>query len=376
MSSHLIESIPLKDGFRMPAEFEPQRCVWMVLASNGATWHNGCVPAQRAQVQIAKAINETGTPVRMGVDHRMWFQAEHLFKGLDITLCEMTSDDNWVRDTGAICVKNDSTGEVRGVDFRFNAYGGEQHGASMLYAVDDMIARKMLQAEGLDRYRTTFILEGGSLTTDGEGTAIVTESCLLNKNRNPEYTREEIEKVLKEYLGFDKIIWLRSGVDIDEGETDGHVDDVCAYIGPGEVVTCYTENKENPYYSIFKECYEELCRAKDAKGRVLKVHKIPAAMPFAFTEEEAVNLLATQGIGKEPDGHWREEGELAVPSYANFLITNGSIIFPVYGLDTDEEAVKRMEEICRGRYVIRPVNVHDIALGGGSIHCITQQVPK
>lgn len=376
MSSHLMNSIPREDGFRMPAEFEPQQSVWMIFASNGATWHNGCVPAQRAQAEMVKAINEAGTHVCMGVAQTMWFQAEYLLQGLDVTLYEMTSDDNWIRDTGAICVKNDATGEIRGVDFRFNAYGGEMHGASMLYAVDDMIARKMLQAEGLDRYRTTFILEGGSITTDGEGTAIVTESCLLNINRNPEYTRKEIEAALGDYLGIDKVIWLKQGVDVDEGETDGHVDDVCAYIGPAEVAACYTEDRENPYYKVFKECYEALCRAVDAKGRPLKVHKIPAAKPFAFTKEEADNLLAAQGIGKEPDGHWRKEGELAVPSYANFLITNGSIIFPVYGLDTDEEAVARMEAICAGRYVVRPVNAHDIALGGGSIHCTTQQVPK
>lgn len=376
MSSHLMDTLPEKDGFRMPAEFEPQRAVWMIFASNGATWHNGCVPAQRAQVEMVKAINAAGTPVCMGVSQSMWFQAEYLLKGLDVTLYEMTSDDNWIRDTGAVCIKNDKTGEVRGVDFRFNAYGGEHHGASMLYAIDDMIARKMLQAEGLKRYRTTFILEGGSITTDGEGTVIVTESCLLNKNRNYEYSKKDIENTLKDYLGFDKVIWLKSGVDVGEGETDGHVDDVCAYIGPAEVVTCYTEDKENIYYEIFKDCYETLCQSTDAKGRPLKVHKIPAAAPFAFTREEADNLLATQGIGKEPDGHWREEGELAVPSYANFLITNGSIIFPVYGLDTDEEAVARMEEIVDGRYVIRPVNAHNIALGGGSIHCTTQQVPK
>ena len=251
MSSHLLNTKPFEDGFRMPAEYEPQRSVWMVFAANGATWHNGCIPAQRAQVEIVKAINAAGTHVCMGVEQRMWFQAEHLLEGLDVTLYEMTTDDNWVRDTGAICVKNDQTGEVRGVDFRFNAYGGEQHGASMLYAIDDMIARKILQAEQMDRYRTTFILEGGSITTDGEGTAIVTESCLLNKNRNDEYDREGIEKVLREYLGFEKVIWLKSGVDVDEGETDGHVDDVCAFIGPAEVVTCYTEDMENDYYESF-----------------------------------------------------------------------------------------------------------------------------
>ncbi len=376
MSSKLLLSTPCQDGFRMPAEFEPQKAVWMIFASNGATWYNGCIPAQRAQVEIVKAINEAGTPVCMGVAASMWFQAEALLEGLDVTLYEMTSDDNWIRDTGAICVKNHKTAEVRGVDFKFNAYGGDKHGASLLYAIDDIIARKMLQAERLDRYRTPFILEGGSLTTDGEGTAIVTESCLLNENRNPELTKEEIEENLKIYLGLKKIIWLKSGIDTEEGETDGHVDDVCAYIAPGEVIICYTEDQENPYYEVLKDCYETLCEAVDAKGRRLKVHKLVAANPFVFTKEEADNLLATQGIGQEEDGHWRNEGEPAVPSYANFLITNGSIIFPIYGLETDAQALAEIESIVEGRFMIRPVNAHNLALGGGSIHCLTQQVPR
>ncbi|NLL80102.1 MAG: agmatine deiminase [Clostridiales bacterium] len=376
MSSRLLNSLPYEDGFHMPAEFEPQRAVWMIFASNGATWYNGCIPAQRAQVEMVKAINAAGTPVHIGVAPGLWLQAEQMLKGLDVTLYEMTSDDNWVRDTGAICVRNDATGEVRGVDFKFNAYGGEKHGASMYYAVDDLIARKMLQAEGLDRYRTSFILEGGSVICDGEGTAIVTESCLLNENRNPEYDREGIEKMLHDYLGFEKVIWLKSGVDNEEGETDGHVDDVCAFLAPGEVVTCYTEDRENPYYEVFRDCYETLSHAVDAKGRGLTVHKLTAAAPFAFTEEEAENLLAAQGVGKEEDGHWRKAGEAAVPSYANFLITNGSIIFPVYGLATDEEAVACMERIAAGRFTVRPVPAHDIALGGGSVHCTTQQIPR
>lgn len=376
MSSKLLRTLPYEDGFKMPAEFTPQEAVWISLAHQGEGWHNGAHPAQHAQVELAKAINAAGTHVNVVVLNRYFPQAERLFEGMDVSIYEMTNEDCWMRDMGAIYVKNPKTGEIRGVDFKFNAWGGELHGCYGRYMEDDMIARKMLQVSGHDRYRTPFIFEGGSITTDGEGTVITTESCLLNENRNPDLSREEIEETLKNYLGFEKVIWLKEGVDCEEAETDGHVDDVCAFIAPGEVVTRYTDDEEHEYYQVFKDCYEALCQATDAKGRKLKVHKIPAAAPFAFTAEEAYNLLAMQGVGKEEDGCWREEGDLCVPSYANFLITNGSIIFPIYGLDTDEEAVRRMEEICQDRYTIRPVNMHDIALGGGSIHCITQQQPK
>ena len=113
----------------------------------------------------------------------------------------------------------------------------------------------------------------------------------------------------------------------------------------------------------------------DAKGRALTVHKIPAAHPFSFSKEEAENIVPSQGIAEDPDGIWREEGDHAVPSYANFLITNEAIIFPTYDLDTDDEAVARMREIVGDRYRVIPVPAHAIALGGGSVHCITQQQP-
>lgn len=377
MTSQLLETLPFEDGFVMPAEYEPQSAVWLILAEDMTNWYNGGFPARDAQVAIIDAITKAGTHVNLGVSAACYLIAEDLFAGMDVTLYELSSVDCWARDTGAVYVKNRETGEVRGVDFKFNSWGGEQrgsHGCTLDYAMDDMVARKMLQATGHDRYRTPFVLEGGSINTDGEGTVITTESCLLNPNRNPDMTRDDIERTLHDYLGFDKVIWLREGVDCEEGETDGHVDDVCAFIGPAEVVCCYTDDEDNEYHDVFKECYETLCAATDAKGRPLTVHKLTAANPFRFTKEEAERLAPSQGVAADPDGTWRCEGDFAVPSYANFLITNGSIIFPTYDLDTDDEAVARMRAIAGDRYRVIPVPAHNIALGGGSVHCITQQV--
>lgn len=361
----------------MPAEFEPQDAVWLILAEDITNWYNGGFPARASQLEVVRAINKTGTHVNIGVSNHLYLIAEMLFAGMDVSIYEISSVDCWARDTGAIYVKNRETGEVRGVDFKFNSWGGEQrgsHGCTLDYADDDLVARKMLQATGHDRYRTPFVFEGGSITTDGEGTVITTESCLLNPNRNPDLSREEIEQTLHDYLGFETVIWLKTGVDCDDGETDGHIDDVCAFIAPGEVVCCYSDDENNVYHDVFNACYEELCQATDSKGRKLTVHKLPAAAPFAFTKEESENLAPTQGVASDPDAIWREEGDHAVPSYANFLITNGGIIFPTYGLSTDEEAVARMREIVKDRYQVIPVPAHALALGGGSVHCITQQV--
>ncbi len=376
MASRLIDSTPFKDGFVMPAEYEPQEAVWIMIGGLYSHWHSGGYAIRDTQVKLAKAILEAGTKVNIAVPQNLYMEVEYIFRELDVSIYEMTLDNCWPRDSGAITVKNRETGEVRGVDFKFTAWGGELHGAQVCWANDDLAARKMLQITNLDRYKTTFTLEGGSITTDGEGTVITTESCLLNENRNPHLDRAGIEETLKQYLGFEKVIWLKRGIDLGEGETDGHIDDICAFIGPAEVVTCYTEDTTNEYYEIFKECYDALCNATDAKGRKLKVHKLTAAKPFRFTKAEAENVLVSQGVGREPDGKWRKEGDFSVPSYANFLITNGSIIFPIYGLETDEEAIECITKIVDGRYVIRPVNAHEIALNGGSIHCFTQQVSK
>lgn len=379
MPSKLLTTKPYEDGYVMPAEFEPQDAVWIMVGGFGSHWHSGGFPIRATQVNLAKAILEAGTKVHVAVPHDLYMEVEYIFQGMDVSIYEISMDNCWPRDNGPIYVKNRTTGEIRGVDFKFNSYGGDcwkQTGGCLCYANDDMATRKMLQITQHDRYRTSFILEGGSIICDGEGTVITTESCLLNQNRNGYMCKEEIEQALKDYLGFEKVIWLKRGIDCGEGETDGHVDDICSFIGPAEVVTSYTDDPTNEYYEVFKECYEILSEATDCKGRKLKVHKLPVAKPFKFTKEEAENVLVTQGLGLLPDGKWRKEGDLSVPSYINFLITNGSIIFPVYGLDTDEEAIRTLTKIVDGRYVIRPVNAHEIALNGGSIHCFTQQVPK
>mgnify|MGYP000955483577 FL=1 len=201
-----------------------------------------------------------------------------------------------------------------------------------------------------------------------KNTIITTESCLLNANRNSTLNRAEIEGKLHDYLGCQKVIWLKEGIDTGEGETDGHVDDVCAFIAPGEVVCCYTDDENDECYDIYKDCYETLCNSTDAKGRKLKVHKLTVAAPCYLSEEEGENITDIDAVGQADDGTWRDEGELAVGSYANFLVTNGSIIFPMYGVSTDDEAIQRMKEIAGDRYIVRPVNVRSIALGGGSIH--------
>lgn len=374
-SKRIIDSIPVDDGFVMPAEYEPQRGVWIIFAGD-VSWRHAGFPVRQTQVELAKAIVAAGAECYVAVSHRLYLEAQNMFEGIEgVSIYEMTNAMPWPRDCGAITVKNRETGEVRAVDFGYNCWGNTRDQIIDIQA-DVLVARKMCQYLNIDRYKTPFILEGGSICVDGEGTLITTESCLLNENRNPSMSKEEIEETLREYLGVTKVIWIKVGIDCELGETDGHIDDVCHFIGPAEVVCSYTDDKEHSNYEVLQDAYKTLCEATDAKGRKLTVHKLIASDEMFMTKEEATESFVVQGQYGGEDDRVHFEGFPGVPSYCNFLITNGHIIFPIYGLEDDEKAIQQMEQIVGDRYKVIPVNAREIAWGGGSIHCFTQQVSK
>ena len=219
-----LTSTPRADGYRMPAEWEPHSQTWMVWPERPDNWRLGGKPAQAAFTAVAKAIAEF-EPVTICVSAGQYENARARLDGSNIRLVEISTDDAWVRDTGPTFVTN-ASGEVRGVDWTFNAWGGFDGGLYWPWNRDDQVARKILEIEHCDRYRTEgFVLEGGSIHVDGEGTLITTEECLLNKNRNPHLCREEIEAILAAHLAIDTVIWLPDGLFNDE--TDGHVDNFC-----------------------------------------------------------------------------------------------------------------------------------------------------
>ena len=204
-----IHSTPRKDGFRMPGEFEPHKQTWMLWPMRTDTWRAGAKPAQRAYVEVAKAIAQF-EPVTMCVNHEQYENARALLPD-HIRVVEISSNDAWMRDIGPTFVKNDQ-GEVRGIDWGFNAWGGVDEGLYFPWDKDRLVKQKILDMEGIDRYDARhFITEGGALHVDGEGTLITTEECVLNPNRN-KLSKAETEEVLREYLNVDKIIWSKRGL--------------------------------------------------------------------------------------------------------------------------------------------------------------------
>jgi agmatine deiminase len=279
---------------------------------------------------------------------------------------ELSSDDAWMRDVGPTFVVN-RRGAVRGVDWVFNAWGGLNGGLYFPWDQDDLVARKVLEIEGRDRYRAPLILEGGAIHVDGQGTLITTEECLLNPNRNPHLDKGQIEILLHEYLGVTSVVWLSKGV-VDD-ETNGHVDNLCCFIRPGEVALTWTDNKRDPQYRVSQDAYERLTGVRDAQGRKLKIHKLQQPGPLYRKVAETAGIDAAEGVMPRPTG------ERLAASYVNFYVGNSVIVMPLLDPRYDRQVARQLQRLFPDRRLIG-VQAREILLGGGSIHCITQQVPS
>jgi agmatine deiminase len=363
MSQTLSSGTPARHGFRMPGEFEPHAGCWMAWPERPDNWRLGAKPAQDAFAAVATAIGAS-EPVTVGVSAAQYANARARLPAA-VRVVELSTNDAWMRDTGPTFVV-DERGRRRGVDWVFNAWGGLDGGLYFPWDRDDAVAQKVLEIEGDARYRAPLVLEGGAIHVDGQGTLITTEECLLNPNRNPTLTREQIERQLRDYLGVETVVWLGRGVYNDE--TDGHVDNLCAFVRPGELVLSWTNDKRDPQYAISRDAWERLMDARDARGRRFKVHKLVQPGPLRATAEEARGVDATEGT--KP----RRAGDRLAGSYVNFYIGNRRVVVPLLDRKRDGAAMRLLKRLFPRREVVG-VPAREILLGGGNIHCITQQVP-
>jgi agmatine deiminase len=359
-----IDSTPAADGYRMPAEWADHSGCWLVWPERPDNWRLGGKPAQHAFTAVATAIAET-EPVTVAVSAGQYDNARHHLPD-HIRVIEMSNDDSWMRDIGPTFVVNDH-GDVRGVDWVFNAWGGLVDGLYFPWAADDAVARKVCEIEGVDRYRTDFILEGGSIDVDGEGTVLVTEECLLSAGRNPDLTRDEIAQRLCDYLGTEKVIWLPDGVYLDE--TNGHVDNFCRFTRPGQVMLTWTDDESDPQYARSLAALKVLESTPDAKGRTLDVVKIHQPGPITITAEEADGVDAVDGTLP------RETGDRLAGSYVNSYIGNDIVVLPTFDDPHDQAAIDTYAEVFAPRRIVT-VPGREILLGGGNVHCVTQQRPS
>lgn len=361
----ILDTIPKTDGFRMPAEYEEHEGCILIWPERGDSWQYGAVAARIAFVEVIKAIAES-EKVTVCASEAQYDTAREMLPH-NVRVVEMSSNDSWARDYMPTFVINDN-GERRGIDWGFNAWGGLVDGLYFPWDKDNKMARKMCDMMDTDVYDARdFILEGGSIHVDGEGTAMVTENCLLSEGRNPKMSKEEIEEKLKDFLGVEKVIWLKCGIYNDE--TNEHVDNIAAFVKPGHVVLSWTDDEADVQYEMSKSCLEILENETDAKGRKITVHKLPLPKPVYITDDERNGLIH---MDMEPT---RTENERLAASYVNFYISNGAIVMPGFDDENDVAAKKVLEELFPERKVIQ-VYARDILIGGGNIHCITQQIPK
>ncbi len=331
---------PADAGFAMPAEWSPHAACWMGWPCRAEVFGDFCY-ARTAFAAVARAISEF-EPVRMIARPEDAADARRLLGGAAEVL-EWPLDDSWLRDTGATFVKN-AAGEIAGVDWRFNAWG-EKYAP---FDRDAAVAGRMLRHVGARRFAAPLVMEGGAVHSDGEGTILTTEQCLLHPNRNPSLSREEIEAALKNFLGAKKIIWLCG--DLRDDETDGHIDEVACFAAPGVALAMADDGDET-----LSENIRRLREAKDARGRRMQIIVLPRPRPRACESG-------------------RENGRESLASYINFYVANGGIVMPSFGAPEDAAARRTLAAAFPARKIVQ-IPASAIVRGGGGIHCITQQQP-
>ncbi|KAL5815721.1 hypothetical protein ACOSQ4_026362 [Xanthoceras sorbifolium] len=369
-----MNGTPAHHGYRMPAEWEPHSQCWIGWPERPDNWRDNAVHAQRVFAKVATAISKF-EPVTVCASVAQWDNARSQLPD-NIRVIEMSMNDSWFRDSGPTIIVSNNTSssgisvpKVAGIDWTFNSWGGVDDGCYQDWSLDLLVARKILGIERLPRFSHSMILEGGSIHVDGEGTCLTTEECLLNKNRNPHLTKEQIEDELKAYLGVTKVIWLPRGLYGDD-DTNGHIDNMCCFVKPGVVLLSWTDDETDPQYERAAEAFSVLSNATDAAGQKFEIIKLHVPGPLYMTDEEAA------GVNQDGEAKPRLPGTRLAASYVNFYIANGGIITPQFGDQKwDDEAVRILSQAFPNHEVVRVEGAREIVLGGGNIHCITQQQP-
>jgi agmatine deiminase len=327
----------------MPAEWEPHARCLMAWPARAELWGAELAGAERDYAAVAAAIARR-EPVLMLARPEAADRARALC-GAGVEVAEAELDDSWLRDTGPIFVWT-ADGSLVGVDFEFNGWGEKY----IPYAADAALAGRVLELVGVPRVAAGFVLEGGAVGVDGEGTLVTTESVLLHPSRNPALGRAELEARLARYLGATRVIWLAGGL-VEDRDTDGHVDNVCHFLAPGRVIVQTAPDPAAANHATCAENVRRLRGVRDAAGRRLEVIEMPH-LPYV--------------PGCDPP--------VAAP-YLNFYLADGAVVVPVTGASTDAAALGLLAAAVPDREVVAVPGAL-LARGGGGVHCVTQQQPR
>jgi agmatine deiminase len=346
----MTETNPSDKGYRMPAEWEPHEATWISWPQPDCNSFPGSydrvIPTF---VKMAEALAESEI-VRINVSSADQEKAvRKLLRSCPperVEYFHIPTDEPWCRDHGPIFVKRDKSPQLAVLNFGFNAWGYKLSP----FDEDNAVPPAVAKALGLPIFNFEhFILEGGSIDTNGQGTLLTTESCLLNANRNPTLDRSAIEKKLRDKLGVKKILWLGDGIEGDD--TDGHVDDITRFIGPSTVITAVEEDEHDPNFEPLQRNLDRLHTMRLADGEPLHVFTLP--MPTRIMRD----------------------GQRLPASYANFYIANSVVLLPVFNEHNDSWAVSALHEAFPTRRIV-PIDCRELIWGLGAFHCLTQQQPQ
>lgn len=348
-----IEKVPSDLGFRMPAEWNPHRATQIHWPSNMETWPGERLEkAERVFVEIIKALH-THEPVQLFLEDRATcVKAITKLDAHDIDIDQLQIhiqpiNDVWCRDCGPIFIQQETNRKTAVTDWEYNAWG-EKYPP---YENDNAIPRYVARHLNVPRYVPGIVLEGGSIDVNNRGDLLTTRSVLLNPNRNPDKSRNQIEAYLQNYLGVSNIIWLNKGLVGDD--TDGHIDDLARFLNDDTILAMIAEDTSDINYQTLQDNLQQLKRAESADGSSFNIELLP--MPKTNIE------------GKTVDG-----SEYVPASYANFYIANGVVLVPLYDESTDQVAMDLFEHYFPDRDIIG-IKCNDLVWGQGSIHCVTQQ---
>jgi len=336
---------PVRDGFAWPAEWAPHARTWMCWPCRVEVWGgpDGLLRAKQAFARVARAISSF-EPVTMAVRPHDAAEAKLACAG-KVETFEVPLDDSWARDMGPTFLRGPQ-GARAAVQWRFNAWGNKYHP----YTEDAQLATRIARHVEARVYAAPMVCEGGAIHSDGEGTLITTEQCLLNVNRNPDLTQQDVEECLALYTGARRVLWLGDG--FSDEETDGHVDNIACFAAPGRVIVGIPAFKSHPDYEPACEAARRLAAAHDAQGRAIEVVEI---------EQPRRTRMDSRG-------------RLLQASYVNFYLANGGVVMPAFDDPNDEKAREALAACFPGRDILQ-IDALDIVEGGGGIHCITQQEP-
>jgi agmatine deiminase len=328
---------PAMPPARQPPEWAEHEWVWIGFPSHADLWAEDLEPGREEVAAFARAVwaEGAGEEVRLVAADPASARAAAALAPF-ATVLQEPFGDIWLRDTGPVILE--AGGQRVARSFLFNGWGGKYR-----LEGDDTVGLRLADGAGLEAARCPWVLEGGAIDVDGTGLAVTTEQCLLNPNRNPGLTREDVESRLREDLGLDFVLWLGEGLLNDH--TDGHVDNLARFVGAGRLAVPAPDGEDDPNADVYRDA-----RAR-ADSFALEVVPIPSP------------------------GRVLRDGEIVPASYMNFYIGNAAVVVPLYGAPNDESAVEAIGALFPGRRAIG-LRADHVLTGGGSFHCISQQMPR